>query len=174
MPTSTNLPFNKGLATGSGEINPTRAADPGLVFNMSTTDYVHFLCAVGYSSSEVALVSGKTQPCPTNPPAVLDLNYPSIFLRSDVTVAHTANRTLTNVGPAGQYEATVVSPTGVDITVTPSSLLFSALDEKQSFSVRISVQNPYLLFDFVYGSIVWSDGTHSVRIPIGVGPPYYL
>lgn len=164
--------LNSGLATGSGQIDPTRAADPGLVFNMSSTNYVQFLCAIGYNTTAVELVIAKAAICPTVPDPVINLNYPSIFLTSDLSIPQTAKRTVTNVGPPAQYDVTVMPPTGVNVTVTPLSLAFTTVDQELSFTVLIVVRDDYELFDYVFGSIVWSDGTHSVRIPIGVGLEY--
>jgi hypothetical protein len=172
---------NSVFAQGSGQINPTKAADPGLVYNTTTLDYINFLCSVGFSSFEVQLLSGQLQACPAVPPAVLDVNYPSIvivFQLKNVSFTHKVKRTLTNVGQAATYNVSIEQPVGlplapkhgVIVKVTPATLSFKELNEEQSFTVAVSVAKPGVFLNYAFGSITWSDGTHSVRIPIGVGP----
>ena len=38
------------FAYGIGHINPTRAVNPGLVYDAREIDYVNFLCGQGYSN----------------------------------------------------------------------------------------------------------------------------
>jgi hypothetical protein len=61
-------------------VNPYKAAEPGLVFDMGTNDYIHYLCAVGYNNSSISLVVGKVTSCPSTKPSILDLNLPSITI----------------------------------------------------------------------------------------------
>ena len=38
------------FAYGTGHINPTRAINPGLVYDVGEIDYLNFLCGQGYSN----------------------------------------------------------------------------------------------------------------------------
>ncbi|KAG0475799.1 hypothetical protein HPP92_012640 [Vanilla planifolia] len=81
-------------------------------------------------------------------------------------------RTVKNVGACGDsgcktYEVNISSPTGVNITVTPSQLLFNT--EKQSLSYEItfaSIAGTEASGSSQYGWISWGDGVHLVRSPI--------
>ncbi|XP_051190793.1 uncharacterized protein [Lolium perenne] len=60
---SSFLPATTPFANGAGHVQPNRAADPGLVYDMGTADYLRFLCALGYNSS----VIGATLARPRRP-----------------------------------------------------------------------------------------------------------
>ncbi|KAK1373168.1 hypothetical protein POM88_029361 [Heracleum sosnowskyi] len=49
------------FAYRSGQIDPLKAVDPGLVFDASEADYVDFLCNEGYNASLVRLISGDAR-----------------------------------------------------------------------------------------------------------------
>ncbi|MBA0779262.1 hypothetical protein Gotri_003531 [Gossypium trilobum] len=48
--TSTVLDF------GSGHVHPTKAMDPGLVYDITTMDYIDFLCNSNYTINNIRLV----------------------------------------------------------------------------------------------------------------------
>lgn len=79
------------------------------------------------------------------------------------------NRTVTNVGTEEEttYIASVLSPPGIDVEVTPSKLQFTKNIKKLSYQVIVSAQNSSTKGD-LFGSITWSDGTHKVRSPFVV------
>ncbi|KAL1208308.1 Subtilisin-like protease SBT4.3 [Cardamine amara subsp. amara] len=79
----------------------------------------------------------------------------------------TFRRTVTNVGfPNSAYKASVVPlRPEIQINVEPEILRFGSLQEKKSFVVSISGQ-ALKNGSFVSSSLVWSDGSHSVRSPI--------
>ncbi|GKG18919.1 subtilisin-like protease SBT1.7, partial [Tanacetum coccineum] len=41
------------LDFGAGHINPNRAMDPGLIFDLGLKDYIDFLCGLGYSPKQM-------------------------------------------------------------------------------------------------------------------------
>ncbi|KAG2632658.1 hypothetical protein PVAP13_2NG103400 [Panicum virgatum] len=168
------------LAYGAGQVDPMRARYPGLVYDATEDDYVGFLCAQGYNSSQLAAMTGRSASAAAcsaeaRAGAVGDLNYPSIavpVLNYGVGFAAEFPRTVTNVGPADSvYRATVTTVPGVDVAVTPDELAFSAGTKKLSFKVRVS--GTLLPANGTLGasaSVVWSDGRHHVRSPIYVFP----
>ncbi|KAL3622262.1 hypothetical protein CASFOL_033673 [Castilleja foliolosa] len=49
---------------GSGHVDPERASDPGLIYDISTRDYVDYLCSQKYNSTQMAIVIGEKTTCP--------------------------------------------------------------------------------------------------------------
>ncbi|XP_078154580.1 subtilisin-like protease SBT5.4 [Carex rostrata] len=155
----TSTPFSYG----SGHVNPNAAADPGLIYDLNTTDYLNFLCSLSYSSTQLATFKPGYK-CPSKPQDIKDFNYPS-FAIYELNNSVTVTRTVKNVGPAGTYTATVEEPSGIQVKVEPDSLKFDAGEEKK-FKVTFYAHTPSS--DYVFGSITWSDGTRNVRSPVAV------
>ncbi|XP_074567148.1 subtilisin-like protease [Curcuma longa] len=42
---------------GADNVNPSKAMDPGLVYDIKPDDYVRFLCELGYSDKQVVIVT---------------------------------------------------------------------------------------------------------------------
>jgi hypothetical protein len=141
---------------GGGHMDPDRAVDPGLVYDVDVKEYTKILnCTIGYLDG-----------CRSYQ---LDLNLPSIAvpnLENQVTVW----RTITNVGPMeATYRAIVEAPAGVAMSVEPSVISFTpggsrSVTFKLTLTAKERVQGGY-----TFGSLTWSDqGAYSVRIPIAV------
>ncbi|XP_047320474.1 cucumisin-like [Impatiens glandulifera] len=155
------------FAYGSGQINPTKAADPGLVYDATEADFVSFLCGQGYDTKKLRIVTGDGSTCSkANNMTVWDLNYPTFAVSgaSGVTVTRVFHRTVTNVGtPVSTYKAKVVASPGLQINVEPSLLSFKSLGEKKSFVVTVSAS---IKKNIVSGVLIWDDGSHQVRSPV--------
>lgn len=153
---------------GAGHVRPNRAMDPGLVYDLTVSDYLNFLCYLGYNQSQISLFSQAPYKCPAKlKNTLLNLNYPSItvpYLSSSITVT----RTLKNVGSPGIYKAVVRQPSGVSVSVVPDSLKFDKIGEEKSFSVTLKVKGRKAHKEYAFGELVWSDGKHYVRSPIVV------
>ncbi|KAJ4966356.1 hypothetical protein NE237_018205 [Protea cynaroides] len=97
---------------GGGHVDPNKAANPGLIYNISMESYIQFLCSIGYRKRELNYLTNRTS-CSRKRHSVLDLNLPSIsipYLKRTITVT----RTVTNVGSVNSvYRALVQSPHGV-------------------------------------------------------------
>ncbi|CAI0476613.1 unnamed protein product [Linum tenue] len=56
------------FATGSGQVNPNKANDPGLVYDLQPDDYISYLCGLGYNGYKCEIlglqgVDVKVTPC---------------------------------------------------------------------------------------------------------------
>lgn len=152
---------------GGGIVNFNRAADPGLVYDMGTEDYIHYLCAMGYNNSAISQLREHPTSCPTKRPSVLDLNLPSITIPS-LTKPTKLTRTVRNVGLANSsYKAVVKPPQGIRISVRPRLLTFNATTNTISFTVAVSSTHR-VTAGYYFGSLTWTDGVHAVRSPISV------
>ncbi|XP_027124680.1 subtilisin-like protease SBT1.4 [Coffea eugenioides] len=162
---------------GSGHVDPNRALNPGLVYDLGTSDYVAFLCAVGYSPGRIA-VFVRDGPVPVDCGAQGmgtpgDLNYPSfsvVFSPGNSVVKYT--RVVKNVGSNAEavYEVKVNAPPSVEVTVSPSQLVFSQGNDTLSYEVSFTTASGILVGALkpAFGSLEWSDGEHLVRSPIAV------
>nr|DAD18738.1 TPA_asm: hypothetical protein HUJ06_020201 [Nelumbo nucifera] len=159
------------FAFGSGHVNPERASDPGLIYDIGTEDYLNYLCSLNYTSSQMALVARRSFTCPLQPG---DLNYPSFALLFDngaQNITLTYKRTVTNVGaPRARYVVVVKEPEGVSVRVEPKVLKFNKLGQKLSYKVtfvaavgRKTTSNAYS-----FGSLVWLFDKYAVTSPIAV------
>uniref|UniRef100_A0A6N2MUX1 Subtilisin-like protease fibronectin type-III domain-containing protein n=1 Tax=Salix viminalis TaxID=40686 RepID=A0A6N2MUX1_SALVM len=150
---------------GGGHVDPDRAMYPGLVFDMGTSDYIHFLCALGYNNSAISLMTRTRTRCKKSANFLVNLNLPSITipeLKQNLTVS----RTVTNVGPITSiYVARVLAPAGTQVTVEPSVLSFDSTRKEIKFKVTfcslLRIQGRYS-----FGNLFWEDGFHVVRIPL--------
>ncbi|ESQ37676.1 hypothetical protein EUTSA_v10028458mg [Eutrema salsugineum] len=176
-PISARVNKDAEFAYGGGQVNPRRAASPGLVYDMDDISYVQFLCGEGYNATTLApLVGSRSVNCSSIVPGLGhdSLNYPTIqlTLRSAKTSTMAVfRRRVTNVGaPSSVYNATVRAPKGVEITVEPMSLSFSKASQKRSFKVvvKAKLMKPGKI---VSGLLVWKSQRHSVRSPIVIYSP---
>uniref|UniRef100_A0A0D9X6Q0 Subtilisin-like protease n=1 Tax=Leersia perrieri TaxID=77586 RepID=A0A0D9X6Q0_9ORYZ len=155
------------FAIGAGNIHPNRAIDPGLVYDLAPEDYLAFLCALGYSTRDVERMSASKFSCPAKSPPMEDLNYPSIVVPS-LRHSATVTRRLKNVGPPGTYRATWRAPFGIEMAVVPATLEFKTAGEVKEFKVTFKSDKDKLGRGYVFGRLIWSDGTHHVRSPVVV------
>ncbi|KAG9145555.1 hypothetical protein Leryth_026610, partial [Lithospermum erythrorhizon] len=127
-------------AIGAGHVNPPKANDPGLVYDIHPDDYIHYLSQLNYPSFSIEL--GHDQK-----------NY---------------TRTVTNVGKAvSTYDLQTISPKGVNIEVNPTQLSFTKMNQKMTYNVTFSRSTSVINF-YVEGAIIWSSGHYSVRSPVSI------
>ncbi|CBI30775.3 unnamed protein product, partial [Vitis vinifera] len=151
---------------GSGHFRPTKAADPGLVYDTTYTDYLLYLCNIGVKSLDSSFKCPKVSPSSNN------LNYPSLQI-SKLKRKVTVTRTATNVGSARSiYFSSVKSPVGFSVRVEPSILYFNHVGQKKSFDITVEARNPKASkkndTEYAFGWYTWNDGIHNVRSPMAV------
>ncbi|KAL5058592.1 hypothetical protein RYX36_030196 [Vicia faba] len=161
------------LAIGAGEIDPNRAMNPGLIYDVTPRDYVNLLCGLNFTKNQISTITRSSSYDCESPS--LDLNYPSfIAFYSNTTrsMVHKFKRIVTNVGDgAATYKAKVTHPKGCLVTVSPDILSFSYRNEKQRYHIVIKCVM-YKKENVSFGDLVWAEdgGTHTVRSPIVVAP----
>jgi hypothetical protein len=165
------------LVYGAGQLNPSRARDPGLVYDAREDDYIRMLCAEGYNSTQLWAVTGSNATaCPASASggggksdAAAGLNAPTMAHHAKPGKNFTVRfpRAVTNVGaPRSVYTAKVAgSGPFVRVAVAPKRLEFSRLLQRLSFTVTVSGALP-AANEFVSAAVVWSDGVRRVRSPI--------
>jgi subtilisin family serine protease len=152
--------------TGAGHVNPAIAVNPGLVYDLSITDYAGHICSLLGDHGLARIVRNSSLTCAMLPKVkTAQLNYPTITVPLAST-PFTVNRTVTNVGPAtSTYTAKVDVPSTLVVRVFPKTLAFSKAGEKKTFSLTVSSHGVGKQ-EFVEGSLRWVSKKHVVRSPI--------
>ncbi|KAG9147429.1 hypothetical protein Leryth_026150 [Lithospermum erythrorhizon] len=163
---------------GAGHVHPQKAMDPGLVYDITSYDYVDFLCNSNYTVKNIQAITRKIADCKGAKRAghIGNLNYPSLSVvfqqygRKKMSTHFI--RKVTNVGdPKSVYKATITPPSGTTVTVKPDKLAFRRVGQKLNFLVRVEAEAEELSpgsSSLKSGSVVWSDGIHVVTSPIVV------
>uniref|UniRef100_A0ACD5UDJ7 Uncharacterized protein n=1 Tax=Avena sativa TaxID=4498 RepID=A0ACD5UDJ7_AVESA len=158
------------FATGAGHVNPVKAADPGLVYDITPEDYIGYLCGI-YTSQEVSAIAHRFINCSTV--TVIDdlmLNYPSITVRFPIswntTTPIVIQRKVRNVGevPSVYYAAVDVPDGPVTLDVYPRELEFTEANEEKVFSVVVRSTTGGA--NVGQGALRWVSEMHTVRSPI--------
>ncbi|KAJ8899407.1 hypothetical protein K2173_018381 [Erythroxylum novogranatense] len=156
-------PFNYG----AGHVRPNQAMDPGLVYDLTASDYLNFLCALGYKETQISSFSEAPYKCPSKPINLANFNYPSITV-TRFTGSITITRKVKNVGTPGTYKVLIKKPWGISVFVEPESLVFKKVGEEKNFKVTLARKKRNAGKEYVFGELVWSDNKHFVRSPIVV------
>ncbi|KAK4262691.1 hypothetical protein QN277_028223 [Acacia crassicarpa] len=160
------------FATGAGHVNPNKANNPGLVYDIHTEDYVSYLCGLGYTDKEVGIILHRRVDCSEIKNITeAELNYPSFsILMGSSSQSYT--RTVTNVGPGNSvYNLKLELPEGVVMNVNPRQINFTGMYQRVKYSVEFTPVPEEARNDdveFSQGSLSWVSDTHTVRIPIAV------
>ncbi|CAI0406846.1 unnamed protein product [Linum tenue] len=167
-----------GFDMGAGQVSPNKALEPGLVYDLNSSDYVNLLCAMNFTTAQIRAITrshhstGSCNNICATPS--LDLNYPSFIAnfaadRSNQVLEF--RRTLTNVGcEMATYKASVTSFDGLEVRVVPTVLAFKAKGDMLGFKLVIEyamkkMRNPFLKL----GYLRWIEvggGNHVVQSPI--------
>ncbi|TVU39287.1 hypothetical protein EJB05_12699, partial [Eragrostis curvula] len=166
------------FARRADHVDPNRALDPGLVYDVRNSEYIAFLCTLGYTAEQIALFTrdGSVTDCSitTSKKDVTDLNYPafSVVFKSDNDKV-TQRRRVTNVGKfvSPTYTVSVTSPSGVRVTVNPPKLHFLGGPTTKRYELTFVAHGEDVTDKYTFGSITWSDGTYTVTSPVTVTWP---
>jgi subtilisin family serine protease len=161
---------------GAGHVDPNRALDPGLVYDTEPYQYISFMCALGYTTQQIAILTGDSPAMDIcsqyGEIAVGDHNYPAfsvVFNSSDDKV--TQSREVRNVGSNENAVYTFSFrdvPIGWSAIVDPPVLEFDeghrSLEYTVTFSLLPAASNSSETE--AHSALVWTDGQHKVVSPI--------
>ena len=143
---------------GAGHVRPNNAADPGLVFDSGFNDWLNFICGTQPGS----FCSAFTPIDPSN------LNVASIAI-GDLAGSQTVTRTVKNVGSsAATYNFSYTGLVGFTVSASPSSFTL-AKGASQTITFTFT-RTTAALNAYTGGQFRWTDGTHTVRIPVVLRP----
>ncbi|XP_051128629.1 subtilisin-like protease SBT5.6 [Andrographis paniculata] len=154
-------PFNYG----SGHIRPSKAADPGLIYDITYAEYIDFACASTGQSLD------PEYQCPAKPPPPSNLNYPSLAIANVGSQGTTVPRRVRNVGGGSPtYTVSIVQPPGYIVKISPATLNFNPGVKTQSFTISVQASASAARNQFAFGSYTWrsTNGAYLVRSPIAV------
>jgi hypothetical protein len=150
------------LDYGSGQVDVSRATDPGLAYDNGFADWVRYLCGIGQLSAtgSTCQTYGRIDPS--------DLNTPNISIGA-LAGSQTVTRTVTNVAEqAATYTSAMQAPAGVATTVTPPTL---KLPPGAKGTFRVTFTRTSAAFGrYALGALTWTDGKHQVRSQLAVRP----
>ncbi|KAK4283101.1 hypothetical protein QN277_000093 [Acacia crassicarpa] len=154
---------------GAGHINPRKALDPGLIYDIEPQDYFDFLCTQKLTRTQLRVFAKHSnRTCGKSLASPRDLNYPAIsvvFPERTAVSALTVHRTVTNVGPPNSKYHVMVSPfKGASVKVEPDVLHFTSKNQKVTYKVTFTRKSKQPGPEF--GGLVWKDGVHRVSSPI--------
>ncbi len=150
---------------GAGHVVPNQSIEPGLLYDTDTTNYDSYLCTVGLTT----LSPEECAALPNQGIDAKDINLPSVAITELVSEA-TVTRTVLNAGPAATYQVEVDAPEGVDVTVTPTTLITDPdSSEPLTFTVEFR-SNGAPLYEWLFGSYTWVSDQHRVRSPFALLP----
>jgi hypothetical protein len=155
------------FAMGAGHVNAAKAISPGLVYDIEETQYIAYLCGLGYTDDQVESIAHRRNACRSaSKIAGAELNYPSLVVPATAG-GITVNRTVTNVDAThARYTVDISLPAGVRAVVLPSAQEFGGLHDKRSFTVKLNWDAGKTTH--AEGSLKWVSATHVVRFPIVV------
>jgi subtilisin family serine protease len=153
----TTSPF----AQGAGNVQPTPAVSPGLVYDSGPRDWLGLMRGLGYNTSHLRYgAAPKIDPS--------DMNAASIAIGA-LPGRQTVTRTVTNVGSTAQtYRSHMSGLSGIGVTVKPATITVPAHGSK-TFTVTF-VRHTAKLETWASGALTWTGGGRHVRSPIAVRP----
>jgi subtilisin family serine protease len=151
---------------GAGHIDPNRAVDPGIVYEISDDEFDAYACGIESPAVEPSRCDTLSASGLSFEPA--DLNQPTIAL-SRLTSTRSISRRITNVSESQEtYQADISAPLGIAVSVSPASVTLSP-GQSVSFDVTFTYESgPLDLWRF--GSLTWTNADHTARSVLAVRP----
>ncbi|XP_020242676.1 subtilisin-like protease SBT1.7 [Asparagus officinalis] len=160
------------FAMGAGHVNPSRAMDPGLVYDVDPEDYVRYLCGLYSNANNIKKIIKRDPQCyKLQKITPEELNYPSVMVSLASSSAKTISRTVTFVeekGPAVYKLKDSSDPEGTVMEIEPKELHFSSPKESKTFTVKFSKKGSSPSEQYTQGQFSWVSGEHIVRSPVVV------
>ncbi|KAK1366650.1 subtilisin-like protease SBT1.3 [Heracleum sosnowskyi] len=161
---STSAPSTP-YAHGAGHVNPRKALNPGLIYDLGPQDYFEFLCAQISADDMVVFARLSNRTCQYTLTSLGDLNYPALsvsFLEKGNHSVLTLHRTVTNVGKAvSNYQAVVSSFKSVVVKVEPTTLHFTKKHQKLSY--RVTILNKKRQAGPEFGHLIWKNKSNKIQ-----------
>ncbi len=155
-------PETNVFAQGTGNIDPARALNPGVIYDNGANDWAAYMKGLGYD------LTGTPYDRDVDPIDPSDLNLASIGI-GELINTQTVTRTLTALTP-GTYTVTAPSLPGIDVVVEPAELTFSSAGEQQSFTITFTANDDVIVDEWAMGNLTWSGPTGDVRSSVAVKP----
>ncbi|XP_057964248.1 subtilisin-like protease SBT1.5 [Malania oleifera] len=161
---------------GAGHVDPEKAVDPGLVYDITVDDYLNFLCASGLSAEKLRAIARRSVNCVRAFRSPSELNYATISVvfnvsrRSKLEQVVTRTATYVSDGPS-TYRVAFSNTKNAIVTVRPKTLVFKTKGEKLTYEVRVLAKNVDVPTGNAYTestSLTWTDGKHRVTSPVVV------
>ncbi|CAL9029728.1 unnamed protein product [Prunus brigantina] len=162
------------FAIGAGHVNPSKANDPGLIYDIQPMDYIPYLCGLNYTEKEIQIITQQKVNCSqvgVIPEA--QLNYPSLSIKigSNESQSQYYTRTVRNVGPASStYNLDLLVPHKLGMSVNPGVLTFTEVNQKITFHVEFIAEDGAGNGGVAFGQgyLRWVSDKHNVTSPIAV------
>ncbi|KAK2648565.1 hypothetical protein Ddye_016054 [Dipteronia dyeriana] len=165
------------FAIGAGNVNPVRAINPGLIYDIKPDDYVTHMCNLGYTRSQIFTITHRNVSCNEilQMNRGFSLNYPSIsVIFKHGKTAKMIKRRLTNVGsPNSIYSLEVKAPDGIKVRVKPQRLVFKKMNQSLTYRIWLisTKRTGKGKMSSAQGQMTWvhsSNSLYRVRSPISV------
>ncbi|XP_021800924.1 subtilisin-like protease SBT1.2 [Prunus avium] len=162
------------FAIGAGHVNPTKANDPGLIYDTQPKDYIPYLCGLNYTEKEIQIITQQKVNCSqvgVIPEA--QLNYPSFSIKigSNESQSQYYTRTVRNVGPASStYNLDLLVPHKMGMSVNPEVLTFTEVNQEITYHVEFIAEDGAGKDGVAFGQgyLRWVSDKHNVTSPIAV------
>lgn len=155
-------PESNVFAQGTGNIDPARVLEPGLIYHNGPNDWAAYMKGLGY---DLTATPFDRDVAPIDPS---DLNLASIAI-GELLGEQTVTRTVTAATP-GTYTVTAPALDGLDVTVTPSTLTFDYPGEQRTFTVTFAANEDVVIDEWAMGYLTWNGAGIDVRSSVAVFP----